>query len=74
MLDVQMLRAMPPMTKFAVCTVIGSEVGGRIYVAVRGGIADWAIYVGLASEMGIDDVAREGNKVSDGKLIRQLVP
>ena len=69
MLDVQMLQAMPPGTKFAV--IRGSAY---TYVAVRGGIADWAVYEGLANSMGVDEIASNGDKLCSEKLIRQLVP
>jgi hypothetical protein len=69
MLDIAMLKKMPPRTKFAV-----DKVGDYLYVAVRGDICDWTIYKGLASKMGIDDVASFGDKVCDEKMINQLVP
>ena len=69
MLDIDMLKKMLPRTKFAV-----DKIGDYLYVAVVGDIGDWAIYRGLASEMGIDEVTSFGDKVCDGKLIRQIVP
>lgn len=68
MLNVRMLEVMSP-GPFATI-----KIGDYLYVAVRGGIADWAIYMGLASYMETDDVARGGDKVYDETVIRKIVP
>ena len=42
------------------------------WVATRGGIHDWAIYVGLASSS-IEDVKDHGDKVHSERNIKKLV-
>lgn len=43
------------------------------WVAVRGGIHDWAIYCGL-EDWSKELVASNGNKVTDEQTIKRLVP
>ena len=81
MLDIKMLKAMPPQTLFACgITVDGpeginmTESGNMLrWVAVRGGIWDWSIYVGLAINTN-EDIKRFGDKVYAYSTIRRLVP
>ena len=44
----------------------------RVWVAVRGGVGDWAIYEGPA-EWGAERIAEWGDKVVDEEKIRALV-
>lgn len=44
------------------------------WVAVRGMIEDWAIYVGYDNEMSFDQVRDYGDKVRFEKNIKKLVP
>lgn len=91
-LDLKMLQAMPPHTIFAVGPV-PVEVFEDIYganpnvekltmlfrfVAKRGAIDDWAIYVGpISKASGQEDyqsVAAYGDKIHGARIIRILVP
>lgn len=52
-----------------------------MWVAVRGGIHDWAIYTSLNARPMVDfwagdkdGIAKWGQKIHDEKLIRELVP
>lgn len=74
------LKAMPPNTIFAQGEAIDGPLGINImgsgkmlrWVAVRGGIWDWAIYAGWT--MPYEQVAKTGDKVHDMATIRRLVP
>ena len=76
MLDKQMLDAMPSDCIFATGEGIIPELHSSEevrWVAVRGGIPDWAIYYHLAS-WNIYDVRYEGDKVGTNEVIQKLVP
>jgi hypothetical protein len=68
-LTLQALKEMKPDTIFAK----GVSLSGFRWVAVRGGIEDWAIYVGTFSQTA-DDIKLFGDKVYDPAIIRGLVP
>ena len=80
MLTKKMLEEMPPQTIFATGETIDSPAGvnmtasGRMmrWVAVRGGISDWAIYIHWI-EKDIDFIKRFGDKVHSSYNIRKLV-
>lgn len=83
---------MPPHKKFAMGVVknepdgiyMTNEYVGRemLWVAKRGGIHDWAIYIGwTTSETGFmsmavspDSICANGDKVTGEKNIKKLVP
>lgn len=75
MLDKRMLEAMLPETIFAT----GVVKDGRLYkepvrwIAIRGRIADWAIYYHKV-EKSIAFVSMEGDKCFTKEVIRELVP
>jgi len=82
MLDVQMLKAMPPGTMFATGVAIDepnglfmARTGKKLrWVAVRGeGMPDWAIYCHFESS-NIIYIKSSGDKVCDEKHIKMLVP
>jgi len=81
MLDAKMLADMPERTIFATGTIEDSPKGINMsnskrmlrWVAVRGGIDDWAIYIHLA-EHTISYVRNYGDKVCGNGNIRKLVP
>ena len=68
MLTIEDLKAMKPDTIFA----SGIKDGFR-WVAVRGGIWDWAIYYQIPSWSN-EEIARNGNKIHDNQTIKMLVP
>lgn len=80
MLTLQQLKEMPAGNIFATGIAIDDEDGlfmantGRElrWVAVRGGIYDWAIYCHLADK-GEDWIKRQGDKVCDERNIKRLV-
>ena len=81
MLDLQILKAMPPGTAFATGTALDNPDGLYMantgkelrWVAIRGDKWDWAIYCHFV-DSGIDWIKRFGDKVCDEKHIRKLVP
>ncbi len=81
MLTLQQLKEMKSGTIFLNGMSIDSPDGinmdrsGKMlhWVAVRGGIHDWAIYCGLA-DWSMDLVASNGNKVHNEETIKRLVP
>jgi len=81
MLTLKMLKDMPPGTTFATGVVMDNPEGLNMcntgmelrWVAVRGGIHDWAIYCHYA-DRNIEAVRRSGNKVCREGYIRMLVP
>ena len=83
LLTVEMLKAIAPKSIFAVGETVNSPEGVFMtdecidreltFVAVRGGIHDWAIYIGW-SDMGVDWIKDYGDKLYDSKYIRELVP
>lgn len=76
MLDMKLLKAMPPRTMFSSNVVTEPRLykGGDVrWVAVRGGIADWAIYYHLA-KYSMNYVRDYGDKCFTRELIRELVP
>ena len=81
MLDIEMLKAMPPQTIFATGIIKDNPEGLNItnsgddlrWVAVRGRIHDWTIYVHRATNT-IQQVATNGDKVLFEENIRGLVP
>jgi len=81
-LDVQMLQAMPPGTRFATgvatdCSegLFMANTGKELrWVAMRGqGTHDWAIYCHFDAAT-IDEIARTGDKVQMEQHIRFCVP
>ena len=82
MLDLQMLKDMPPGTVFATGTetdtkdsLFMANTGKELrWIAVRGGgHFDWAIYCHFADK-DIEWIKRQGDKVRFEKHIRRLVP
>ncbi len=79
-LTVKRLKAMDPGEKFATGTIIDNPMGINIantgemlrWVAVRGGIHDWAIYVGKEA-LPVDSVASYGDKIRNEASIKKLV-
>jgi hypothetical protein len=75
------LKSMPAKTIFAQGEAIDGPLGinmtgsGKMlrWVAVRGGIWDWAIYVGRNTSS-YEEIARTGDKVHDIATIKRLVP
>ncbi len=80
MLTLQDLKDMEPDTIFASGMVSDNEKGvnmdnsGKLlrWVAVRGGIEDWAIYCG-PEDWSEERVASNGNKVHNEKNIKRLI-
>lgn len=80
MLTVDMLKQMPPHHVFAHGTVPDNHLGINMsgssqqlrWVAVRGGIEDWAIYIHFDS-YNIDMVKRQGDKVYNLEYVKRLV-
>lgn len=75
MLDMQMLKAMPPDTTFAVGIVKDERLYKEpvAWVAIRGRIEDWAIY--YHKELyGFDYISKYGDKCFIKGLIQELVP
>lgn len=79
MLTLQQLKDMKPNTIFEFKAGKNSE-RTFMWVAVRGGIHDWAIYTSMNSRPGIDfwagdkqGLADHGQKVHDRKLVKELV-
>jgi hypothetical protein len=81
MLDLQMLKAMPPKTIFAV-GVAKDNIDGLfmantdkelMWCAVRGEIHDWAIYCAPTPTL-IEFVVCTGDKVYSEKFVRFCVP
>jgi hypothetical protein len=81
MLDIQMLKAMPPQTVFASGMALDTPEGlymagtGKLllWVAVRGGIHDWAIYC-HSVPTDIEETMNAGDKVTFKGNICRLVP
>jgi hypothetical protein len=81
MLTVEKLKDMQPHTIFAEGVTIDNYTGINMsnsnkvlrWVAVRGGIHDWAIYIGWEDMLG-EEVAATGDKVCSKDNIRKLVP
>ena len=81
MLTIDMLKVMPPHTVFATGTAFDNPEGinmtgsgaGLRWVAVRGGIHDWALYIHY-QEHDIEWITREGDKVHFDDHIKKLVP
>ena len=83
MLTIEQLKEMPPGTVFAQGEIENSPNGvymtdtnvGRkmIWVAKRGYIHDWAIYIHWAN-MGIEYIISNGDKVRDITNVKKLVP
>lgn len=80
MLTLQKLKDMKPRLIFA---HKAGRMDGKtfMWVAVRGGIHDWAIYTTLNSVPMVDfwvaekeGIAKHGNKLTDKDKIRELVP
>jgi len=79
MLTIERLKEMTPGV-FVCGEIIDSPLGCNMmgsgemlkWVAVRGRIHDWCIYVGRAGSS-FEDIAREGDKVYDKNNIRKLV-
>ena len=84
MLTLEKLKEMQPDLIFAQGVIEDSPKGINIgntgnqlkWVAIRGGIHDWAIYADSPYESrdSFEDVARYGNKVISEENIRKLVP
>ena len=81
MLTLQQLKDMEPGTTFATGETIDNENGINMtrsgqalrWVACRGGIHDWAIYIHKAS-WSEDEVKSNGDKVTSEHNIKKLVP
>lgn len=83
MLTLQQLKDMPPGI-FAYGTCINSpedvymtdsNIGKELmWVAVRGGIWDWAIYIYWAEDNSIGYIADYGDKVRNVDYIKRFVP
>lgn len=81
MLTPEQLKAMPSDDIFASGTAMDNEdglfmanTGKKLrWVAVRGGIHDWAIYCHFADKRE-DWIRRHGDKVCDERHIKKLVP
>ena len=77
MLTLKDLKEMQPDTIFASGTIESNPKGisseSMSWVAVRGGIYDWAIYQGSADN-DFEWIRKYGDKIYDEKLIRELVP
>ena len=76
MLDLETLTAMPAHTIIAtdVRTDPRLHRGGEIrWVAIKGGVVDWAIYYHL-KEKSVAFVCQEGDKCFTKEVIRELVP
>ena len=80
MLTLQKLKAMKPRT---IIEYGSGMIEDRtfMWVAVRGGIHDWAIYFSLNAQPFVDfwagnkeGIAAHGEKVFDEKTIKELVP
>jgi len=79
-LELQDLINMKPDTIFLTGVIEDSPAGINMernykqirWVAVRGGIEDWAIYYGL-EQISVEAISRWGNKVIGEKWIRKLV-
>lgn len=80
MLTLEQLKILPPNTIFATGTLSDSEDGlfmtgsGKElrWVAVRGGIDDWAVYAYFA-EYSEEYIKNHGDKVHDERNIRRCV-
>lgn len=80
MLTVEKLKAMQPETIFASGEFLDNDLGINFqgtgkqlkWVAVRGGIHDWAIYCHYA-EYPNDYIARSGDKIHNLESVKQLV-
>ena len=81
MLTLQILKDMDPHTIFATGITVDNRTGINMsnsdkllrWIAKRGGIHDWAIYIHFNTYT-VDDVARNGDKVSGKENIKKLVP
>ena len=75
MLTIEKLKAMEPGKRFATGTGTYPELfNGEIrWVAVRGGIHDWAIYYHHSCH-DVDYIARLGDKTFTESIIKRLVP
>jgi hypothetical protein len=81
MLTLEALKDMPPHEHFATGVAIDNSSNinitnsGRLlrWVAVRGGMHDWAIYIGWF-DRSEDELGRNGDKLHSKENIRKLVP
>ena len=72
LLTIKQLKATKPNTIFA----SGTEMNGQSiiqWVAVRGGIHDWAIYFGRIDQSQ-DEIKRHGMKLFSEEKIKECVP
>lgn len=75
------LHELPPHSVIATGLTIDNYTGVNMsgsdnvlrWVAVRGEIHDWAIYIGF-SVQSVDEISRHGDKVYDKGSIKKLVP
>ena len=80
-LTLDQLKAMEPSTIFAQGIMNDGPTGLNMshserilrWVAIRGGIHDWAIYAG-PEDWSAEAVARSGDKVHNDENIKKLVP
>lgn len=74
MLDLQMLEAMPAHTVFATDVTTDPRLykDSIRWVAVKGGVTDWAIYY-HREEKSVEFICREGDKIFTKEVIRKLV-
>ena len=81
MLTLQILKDMKPHAVIATGVTIDNYTGINMsnsnqvlrWIAVRGGIHDWAIYVGLDTQE-VDEIRSNGDKVQGEANIKKLVP
>ena len=75
MLTREMLGAMPPDTIFATGVTMNEGLYREPvrWVAVRGGIADWALYY-HKEEKSVEYIRNQGDKCTTKDIIKYLVP
>ena len=81
MLTLQQLKDMEPDTIFATGETTDGYDGANMtgsgqalrWVATRGGIHDWAIYI-APENWSEEEIKRQGDKVHDRETVKKLVP
>lgn len=81
MLSLKQLQDMPPHTSFALGKVWDSPNGVNMtnsgkelkWIAKRGEIHDWAIYIGWATQSN-EYIKTQGDKIYNKEIIKKLVP
>lgn len=88
MLTIEKLKSMEPKKIFAhghtYITNFSGDSTWTKWVAIRGGIHDWAIYISYSTNLGMEhekhlsadwmSIAQYGDKLCDDDKIRELVP